>query len=241
MQPRPRSGAALAVLCGLLLSGCATGEAPPRKPSDTPGSASGTTTVAPGKLSCSKPPALPSDVPSFSSPPSPSTVKGKKVTAVIRTTCGDIGLQLYADKAPQTVASFVHLATKSYWKDSPCHRLTTQGIYVLQCGDPTGKGQGGPGYTFGVENGPEDGSYPTGSLAMARTSDPNSNGGQFFIVHDDSRIDPVNGLYSVFGKVTSGLPLLKALAKAGVEGGAEDGPPAQPISILSVQITEKKA
>ena len=83
------------------------------------------------------------------------------------------------------MASFVALAKSGYWADSPCHRLTTSGIYVLQCGDPTGTGTG-PGYAFGVENAPKDGAYPAGTLAMARTSDPNSNGGQFFIVYKDT-------------------------------------------------------
>ena len=92
-------------------------------------------------------------------------------------------MELDGAKAPQTVASFLGLARSGYWNDSPCHRLVTSGIYVLQCGDPTGTGSGGPGYGFGVENAPKDGQYPAGTLAMARTSDPNSNGGQFFIVY----------------------------------------------------------
>ena len=78
------------------------------------------------------------------------------VTATVETTCGDIELELLADKAPQTVASFAFLAEEGYWDGSACHRLTTQGIFVLQCGDPTGTGRGNPGYGFGIENAPED-------------------------------------------------------------------------------------
>ena len=97
-------------------------------------------------------------------------------------------MELDGTKAPQTVASFLGLARSGYWNDSPCHRLVTSGIFVLQCGDPTGTGSGGPGYGFGVENAPKDDQFPAGTLAMARTSDPNSNGGQFFIVYKQTEL-----------------------------------------------------
>ncbi len=177
--------------------------------------------------------------------PDKATVAGKQYTATITTNCGDIEVDLDAADAPQAVASFVQLARENYWLDGPCHRLTTsETLKVLQCGDPTGTGQGTPGYGFGVENAPEDGKYPRGTLAMARTSDPEKgNGGQFFIVYGDTTLPDPDG-YTVFGTVTAGLDIVDAEAAAGVAPGGsstDDGPPAAPISILRVAVTEKKA
>ena len=173
--------------------------------------------------------------------PDKATAAGKTFEAVITTNCGDITLELDGAKAPQTVASFLALAKADYWADSPCHRLTTLGIFVLQCGDPLGGAGPGPGYTFGIENAPKDGSYPKGTLAMARTQDPNSNSGQFFVVYKDSQLPTEGGGYSIFGTVTAGMDIVEKIAAAGVSGGANDGAPATPISILKVAVTEKKA
>ncbi|MBM6403902.1 peptidylprolyl isomerase [Phycicoccus sp. CSK15P-2] len=177
--------------------------------------------------------------------PDKAVAEGKTYEATIATNCGDIVVRLDGTKAPQAVASFLELARQSYWKDSPCHRLTaTEGLKVLQCGDPTGTGQGGPGYGFGVENAPEDGTYPRGTLAMARTSDPEQgNGGQFFVVYGDTSLPDPDG-YTVFGTVTSGLDIVDKVAAAGIvpsDRGPDDGTPAAPISILSVAVTEEKS
>ena len=159
------------------------------------------------------------------------------------TTCGDITLELDGTKAPQTVASFLGLARSGYWNDSPCHRLVTSGIFVLQCGDPTGTGSGGPGYGFGVENAPKDGRYPAGTLAMARTSDPKSNGGQFFIVYKQTELpDPTAATPSSAGSPAAWISWTRSLpqgAKAADQNG--NTAPNQPISILKVAVTEKKA
>jgi peptidyl-prolyl cis-trans isomerase B (cyclophilin B) len=213
-------------------------------PSQSPGaaatpSASGGT-AAQTVAGCSPAPAAPTKVTPMSKPDQ-ATAAGKTFQATITTNCGDITLDLDGAKAPQTVASFVSLARGGYWADSPCHRLTTEGIYVLQCGDPLGGAGPGPGYTFGIENAPADGSYPKGTLAMARTSDPNSNGGQFFIVYKDTQLPTEGGGYSIFGTVTGGMDIVERIAAAGVGGGAGDGAPAAPISILKVAVTEKKA
>jgi peptidyl-prolyl cis-trans isomerase B (cyclophilin B) len=157
----------------------------------------------------------------------------------LATNCGDIRLRLDGKAAPQTVSSFIFLARKGFFDKSPCSRLTTSGIYVLQCGDPTGTGTGGPGYGFGIENAPRHGDYPTGTVAMARTNSPTSNGSQFFVVYKDTALPTSGGGYSIFGRVTKGLGIVKALASVGVTGGATDGPPAQPISILHMSV--KKA
>jgi peptidyl-prolyl cis-trans isomerase B (cyclophilin B) len=177
--------------------------------------------------------------------PDKKTAEGKTYTATMTTNCGDIELTLDGTKAPQAVASFLQLAQKNYWVDAPCHRLTTEPtLKVLQCGDPTGTGQGTPGYGFGVENAPKDGKYPRGTVAMARTSDPTQgNGGQFFLVYGDTTLPDPNG-YTVFGTVTKGLDIVDKVAAEGVapnDTNPNDGAPAAPISILRVAVTEKKA
>ena len=154
----------------------------------------------PRGASCPRPPSAPAP---SSSLPDASTAKGKTYVATVTTNCGDIELTLDGEKAPQAVASFIELAKQNYWLNAPCHRLTTDAsLKVLQCGDPTGTGQGNPGYGFGVENAPKDGKYPRGTLAMARTTDPKKgNGGQFFLVYGDSTLPDPDG-YTVFGTVT---------------------------------------
>ncbi|MEP6761310.1 MAG: peptidylprolyl isomerase [Sporichthyaceae bacterium] len=160
----------------------------------------------------------------------------KTFTATLKTNQGDIVVKMATTEAPCTTNSFRHLATKKYFDETSCHRLTTENLFVLQCGDPTGTGGGGPGYQFGVENAPKDGKFPAGSIAMARTSDPNTNGSQFFIVYKDTQLPTEGGGYSIFGTVTKGLDVIAKVAKAGVEGGTGDGKPAQPVTINSVQI-----
>ena len=176
--------------------------------------------------------------------PNKLTAAGKTFIATVTTNCGVITMELYGTKAPQTVASFLSLAKSDYWADSPCHRLTTaaQGIFVLQCGDPTGTGTGSPGYGFGVENAPADFTFPPGTLAMARSSGPNTNGGQFFIVYKQTVLkDPIG--YSIFGRITSGMDIVDRIAAAGATpaDANQNTAPVQPISILTVDVAEKKA
>ncbi|MDO5740972.1 MAG: peptidylprolyl isomerase [Ornithinimicrobium sp.] len=220
----------IAVTTAALLSLTACGEGTPA-PEEV---------AAAGSLECAPPPALPSGVTTYSQQdlPDPVSVEPATVRATIATNCGDLVLELDAAQAPQTVASFLFLGEEGYWDDSPCHRLTTAGIFVLQCGDPTGDGRGSPGYGYGIENAPVDGHFPPGTLAMARTNDPFSNGGQFFIVYEDTQLPTDGGGYSIFGKVTSGMEIVEGIAAAGVDGGRQDGSPAQPISILSVTVKE---
>ncbi|MEO6411508.1 MAG: peptidylprolyl isomerase [Pedococcus sp.] len=210
----------------------------------TPAAAPTATTpsaTTPAVAGCSAPPAPPS-APAKVAKPDKATAAGKTFTAVVTTNCGDITLQLDGAKAPQTVASFVGLSKANYFNDSPCHRVTTQDpLFVLQCGDPLGGTGSGPGYSYGIENAPKDGKYAKGTLAMARTTDPNSNADQFFIVYKDSDLSSVPEGYSIFGMVTGGMDIVEKIAAAGVSGGATDGAPAAPISILKVAVTEKKA
>jgi peptidyl-prolyl cis-trans isomerase B (cyclophilin B) len=170
--------------------------------------------------------------------PDPSAAEGRIWTGTITTNVGAIGVELDGIAAPQAVASFVSLARQGFFDGTSCHRLATEVIYVLQCGDPTGTGQGGPGYTFGpVENAPADDVYPAGTLAMARVGgDASSMGSQFFLVYEDSQIpaDEAGG-YTVFGRVTSGLDVVTAVADAGVQGGGSDGPPVTGVTIQGVE------
>jgi len=191
---------------------------------------------------CARPPAIPTNKRSGTLPDK-RTAAGKTFIASIVTNCGPITAELYGTKAPQTVASFLSLAKSGYWVDSPCHRLTTQTpLFVLQCGDPTGTGTGTPGYVYGVEDPPANFIYPAGTLAMARTSVPRSNGGQFFVVYKQTTLNDATG-YSIFGKVTSGLDIVERVAAAGAArvDAHQNTAPLQPISILAVNVTEKKA
>lgn len=143
-------------------------------------------------------------------------------TMDLATTCGDIRIELDAKHAPHTVNSFHFLAGKKYFDHTPCHRLVTEGIHVLQCGDPTGTGMGGPGYTIPDENlkSPrlKGGVYPAGTVAMANSysaqtgEGENSGGSQFFLVYEDSELPPY---YTPFGKITEGMEVLEKIAEAG--------------------------
>jgi peptidyl-prolyl cis-trans isomerase B (cyclophilin B) len=187
---------------------------------------------------CTAAPKIPGVGKTITTAPDLAGTTGKRFVATITTNCGAITAELYGDKAPKTVSSFRLLAQKAYWKDSPCHRLVTTGIFVLQCGDPTGTGGGpGPGYSYGVENAPKDYKYPRGTLAMARTTDPNSNGDQFFIVYKDTELKDATG-YTIFGMVTKGLDIVDKVAAAGVNPTDQTSPLA-PLSILSVDVKAK--
>jgi len=170
--------------------------------------------------------------------PPASAAEGREWTSTLTTSAGDITLTLDGAAAPQAVASFVALAESGYFDGTSCHRLTTSGIYVLQCGDPTGTGTGGPGYSFGpIENAPTDDVYPAGTVAMARQGgNAESMGSQFFLVYEDSTIpSDVAGGYTVFGTITSGLDVVQAVADAGTQDGSGDGSPATPVTIEGVE------
>ncbi|MEY4043064.1 MAG: hypothetical protein RL529_631 [Actinomycetota bacterium] len=161
--------------------------------------------------------------------PSPALAEGRAWTGTMNVAGTDLGIELDGKAAPQAVANFVSLSKQGFFNGLKCHRLTTAGIFVLQCGDPNGDGTGGPGYNWGpIENAPTDNVYKTGVLAMARVgNNANSMGSQFFIVYKDSPIpaDSVGG-YTVFGKITTGLSSVTKIANAGVAGGSSDGKPA---------------
>lgn len=163
------------------------------------------------------------------------TVAPATYTATIVTNCGTVVAALDAAKAPHTVNSFAFLASKHYFDNSPCHRLVTQNIYVLQCGDPTGTGTGGPGYTIPDEN-LNGATYPAGTLAMANTGQPHTGGSQFFFCYADT---PLPAQYTPFGTVTQGLDVLKKIAALGEDdsNGSGDGKPNSPVVIQTFTVT----
>jgi peptidyl-prolyl cis-trans isomerase B (cyclophilin B) len=167
-----------------------------------------------------------------------STSAKGTVQVTMQTSSGAIGLTLDRTLAPCTVNSFVSLAKKGFYTNSPCHRLiTSPSLHALQCGDPTGSGTGGPGYTLPDEVFPEL-TYGRGYVAMANTGQPNTSGSQFFLIYGQTQLPPQ---YTVFATISpAGLKVLDQIAKAGDDGSLEPSPgggkPNQPVTITSVDV-----
>jgi peptidyl-prolyl cis-trans isomerase B (cyclophilin B) len=159
-----------------------------------------------------------------------------KTVITFKTNLGEIVISTKSDEAPQTVAAISKLAQENYFDNTICHRLTTEGIFVLQCGDPTGTGTGGPGFNIPDENLPEavENNYPAGTVAMANAG-PGTSGSQFFLVYQDTTLP--NAAYTIWGSITSGLDILKTIASAGVVGGGADGAPVTGVTIESTKVT----
>jgi peptidyl-prolyl cis-trans isomerase B (cyclophilin B) len=255
------AGTAVTALVGLLVAGCgsATSAAPAGSPSSAVAPAS--SPAAAGSSAAATPPATTGSATcAFTSTPSQPAPSGHNegmppasapragtVSVVLHTSQGDIPISMPRAEAPCTVASFAFLAGKGYFDSTPCHRLTTaDSLKVLQCGDPTGTGTGGPGYTIPDENptnlppspaGQGASLYARGTVAMANTGQPHSGGSQFFLVYADSALPPS---YAVFGTVApAGLTVLDKIAKAGVSGGggSQDGAPAAKVTITKATAT----
>jgi peptidyl-prolyl cis-trans isomerase B (cyclophilin B) len=165
--------------------------------------------------------------------------KSPAKTLTLTTNCGPIVISLLGSKAPITVTSIAALANAGYYNKSLCHRLTTEGIFVLQCGDPTASGSGSPTGWKGYidENLPKVGAknYPAGTVAMAN-SGPKTNGSQFFLVYQDTQLGPD---YTIWGKITKGLDLVQKIGAVGayqMSGEqamyAPDGFPIQMVEIV---------
>ncbi|MGI9586438.1 MAG: peptidylprolyl isomerase [Acidimicrobiia bacterium] len=153
---------------------------------------------------------------------------GKTYSAVLHTSKGDISVDLYAADAPQTVNNFVFLARDGFYDDVIFHRVISG--FMIQGGDPTGTGRGGPGYKFRDETHSKT-SYDRGVLAMANAG-PNTNGSQFFICHVDAGLP---NAYTIFGKVTDGLDVVDAIAATAT--GPQDRPH-EDITITGIDISE---
>ena len=159
----------------------------------------------------------------------------KTYTAVVTTNMGTYSAVLDATKAPGAVNNFVSLARNKYFDGTTCHRAIPG--FMVQCGDPTATGSGGPGYKFADEF-PAAGEYKIGSLAMAN-SGANTNGSQFFVITGDQGVSlPPN--YTLFGQVTDGLDsTVAALDAAGNDDPSSNGvPPLTEITIESITVTE---
>jgi len=217
-----------------LTAGCGSDDAPAQSTTTDPQCSYPEKGVQSASKAAEKPPAEPAE-------DAPDEV-------TIATDQGDILVSLDADNAPCTVNSFVSLAKQGYFDKTTCHRLVTQGLFVLQCGDPSATGAGGPGYRFEdelVEGDPrlqpclgqvdpatekEVCTYTAGTVAMAN-SGPGTNGSQFFLVYQDS---PLSAAYTVFGKMSAaGVKVVQAVAKAG--NGPDGVAPKQPVTITSVK------
>ncbi|MER5656027.1 peptidylprolyl isomerase [Streptomyces sp. NPDC002131] len=198
--------------------------------------------ATPSKASdpCEKPAAGKVKSLSWKKEPAVTIDRSAAYTMKMATTCGDIDIALKASAAPHTVNSFSYLAGKGFFDHTKCHRLTTNGIYVLQCGDPTAQGSGGPGYTIPDENLKDktlkDGVYPAGTIAMANTGQKHTGGSQYFLVYQDSKLPPS---YTPFGTISkSGMTVLKKIAGAGESTGQGDGAPNATVVINKMTVTK---
>ena len=167
--------------------------------------------------------------------PTASITESNKAQITFATNQGEIIIETLPALAPLTVNALAALAQKNYFDNTICHRLTTEGIFVLQCGDPTGTGTGGPGFNIPDENLPEpiENNYPAGTVAMANAG-PGTSGSQFFLVYQDTTLGPD---YTIWGTITSGLEIVQTIASAGVIDGGPDGAPATGVTIESTKVT----
>ena len=154
----------------------------------------------------------------------------KKYQATLKTSEGDIVVELFADKTPKTVNNFVFLANEGFYNETIFHRAING--FMIQGGDPEGTGMGGPGYRFADEE--FEGKYSRATIAMANAG-ANTNGSQFFIMHQDY---PLPANYVIFGKVTKGLEAVDAIATAPVTASSsgENSKPVTPATVESITI-----
>jgi peptidyl-prolyl cis-trans isomerase B (cyclophilin B) len=222
----------------LLLTGCGDGSSgqtaqdPGASSPDQSTTSSGSATSPTSDVSCDYPADPRPATRKVDAPPQTPDVQGM-VQITMKTSIGVLGGTLDADKTPCTVNSFVSLAEQGFFDDTPCHRLTTTGIFVLQCGDPSGTGTGGPGYTIPDELSGDE-TYGPGTLAMANTGQADTGGSQFFLVY---RSTPLPPSYTVFGRVDpAGVKAVQKVAARGTDEayGAGDGHPKVSVTLETV-------
>jgi cyclophilin family peptidyl-prolyl cis-trans isomerase len=219
--------ATLAV-AGLLLAACDDGGTDEA----TAATGAGSDAATPDTVEC--PPADGADTrtTTFDAPPPDCLVDGVTYQAIVTTNKGEFTIELDPEQAPVAANNFVFLARNMYYDDTPCHRIIPS--FVVQCGDPTGTGTGGPGYTI-VDEPPVAGAYELGSVAMAKRATPDSAGSQFFIIIGPNG-EALPPEYALFGQVVDGFDTaVAAMAAAGTPG---DGVPTEPIQIESVRVVE---
>lgn len=191
--------------------------------------------TAQAQVACKATKAKPHD-PKVVSPPKKILSQLPKTMTLV-TNCGNIVITTVGAKAPITLTALSTLARGGYFDLSLCHRLTTDNIFVLQCGDPTAKGAGGPAWSpYPDENLPQQftNNYPAGTVAMANPGRPDTNGSQFFLVYGDTTL---GASYTMWGTITSGLDIVRTIAAGGVKAGGRspgDGTPQKTIAIERV-------
>lgn len=235
----PRAGRALPALAGALLvlaapfALAACGTPPDRTTEETSAPTGDDSAANPGTAGDCAYPAGGEPAKEVEPPPTTDVAKSGEVVFTIATNEGDVSVTMDREKAPCTVNSFESLASQGYFDDTSCHRLVDSGIFVLQCGDPTGTGSGGPGYTFADEVTP-DTTYGPGTVAMANGG-PDTNGSQFFLVYEESPLDPN---YTVFGQMDeTSIGVVSRIATEGQDGSAGEaggGKPNNPAEISAV-------
>jgi cyclophilin family peptidyl-prolyl cis-trans isomerase len=228
------------VAAALLITGVLRGDDSNNAAADptatSAGSAAAASTNADGTVSCSYAPddSGNTNLKDVGTPPTPEATPTQGTSTLqMSTNQGDLTLTLDRTKAPCAAASFTYLASQKFFDGSPCHREVNQPTFgVLQCGDPTGTGQGGPTYKFDQEI-PDGTTYPRGTIAMANSGQPGSTGSQFFLCFTDTQLQPD---YTPVGTVDeAGLAVLDTIAAAGNDGSMEPSPgggaPKTPVTI----------
>jgi peptidyl-prolyl cis-trans isomerase B (cyclophilin B) len=238
-SPGPLLAAALVTVLVPVLAGCTATAPEPQaaRKLARPAAPSAASSTAPAAGTCRWNPvaaANQASIKDVGTPPTTVTAAGA-ATMTLTTNLGAVEIVLDAKATPCTVASFAHLAGKKFFDGSPCHRLTTTRLFVLQCGDPSGTGTGGPAYQYAEENLGTRPGYLRGSVAVARAQDPGTNGSQFFINYDDNLLLAAD--YTRFGRVSKGLDVIDKVAAGGVTpvNDVDDGTPK--ISITLQQVT----
>jgi peptidyl-prolyl cis-trans isomerase B (cyclophilin B) len=237
LQRHPLAVVLLSVLtataCGQIPASTASGTSANASPSTVVASATSTPTAGAGgpgacEYTPSGTPAKPVDAPPTTAVPTSGTV-----TYALTMSSGVVKITMDRSKAPCTVNSFISLADQGFYDKTSCHRLADSGIFILQCGDPTGTGSGGPGYQYADET---DGTekYKAGVVAMANAG-PDTNGSQFFLVWDDSALPPD---YTILGTMDkAGREVVAGIASQGQDGTGGDGTgkPNAPAEIITAK------
>lgn len=235
-----RRRAALALLPLALLAGCASPKVTIAHGRPLAGSgrpAAGASAKAGGAGQCRyvTKPASDKAIKDVGTPP-PAARAASHATMKLTTATGAIVIDLDAKGAPCAVGSFAYLAGKHFFDNTPCHRLTTEGIFVLQCGDPSGTGYGGPAYDYDTEN--LGAKYTRGTVAVANAGQPTTSGSQFFISYRDNSQLPAD--YTMLGTVTSGMELVDQVAAGGIgtpdATGPGSGAPKTPFVLQQVTV-----
>lgn len=228
--------ALLSIICSLFVIACVPGDG---AKSDSASRDANTTTIATeaetGQTAATPPPDSTAKRKQWDAPPAMTIDPARTYTATIETNKGTIVAELLPKESPNAVNNFVFLARQGFYRNVPVHRVVKG--FVIQSGDPTGTGGGGPGYN--IEDDPVTGSYTRGVLAMANTGAPNSGGSQFFITLADLNAT-LTKTYPIFGRVTKGMDVADKIAQTPVvDGGSgEQSKPTEPVTITNIAIAE---